>query len=86
LIRLFVYLTSPILSSQFLLLTSLPFPHPPILPFSPQKKRKASHGYQPALAYQVAVRVGSSSIEARQGSPVRGKGSNSKQCNEKQPL
>jgi hypothetical protein len=33
-------------------------------------------GYQPAMAYQVAVRLGTPSpIKARQGNPVKGKGS-----------
>ena len=32
---------------------------------------EASHGYQPTLAYQVSVRLGTSSTEARQGSTAR---------------
>lgn len=34
------------------------------------QKREVSHGYQPTLAYHVAVRIGTSSLEATQGSPV----------------
>lgn len=64
-------------------------PLPPLLPFplshnpSPSitflhistEKGRESHGYRPTLAYQVAVKLGtSSSTEARKGSPVSGKG------------
>ena len=48
------------------------------------RKRQVSHGYQPALAHQVAVRLGASSpIEARQGSP---KGPKDRQQSQRQPL
>jgi hypothetical protein len=39
---------------------------------SPQRE-EASHDYQPALVYQVAVRLSKYSIEARHGSPMEGK-------------
>lgn len=54
--------------------------------FSPQKKG-ASHRYQAAFAYQVAVGLSvSSPIEPRQGSLVRGKRSKGRQQNQRQPL
>lgn len=62
----------------------LPLPPPPTLlqvppfrltssipiPFL-HREEEASNGYHPALAYQVAVGLGASSIDTRQGSPVR---------------
>ena len=42
------------------------------------RKGEASQGYQLSLAYQVAVGLGVSSIVARQGSTVMGKGSKGK--------
>lgn len=64
-----------------------PLPLPPLLPVLPSsisppsvpwpfllRKGEAFHGYQPTLAYKVILRLGtSSSVEARQGSPVSGK-------------
>jgi hypothetical protein len=48
-------------------------------------KREASYGYQPALECPDAVRRGKpSSFEARQGSPVRGKGSKGRQWRQRQ--
>lgn len=53
---------------------------PPIHPSSLSlQKRGSSHGYQPGLAYCIAVRPGRSSTEARQGHPVRGKWSKARQ-------
>ena len=37
------------------------------------RKGKVPDRYQPTLSYEVAVRLGASSIEAKWGSPVRGK-------------
>ena len=46
---------------------------------SPQKA-EVSHRYQLPFVHQVAAELGASSyIEARQGSPVRGKGSKGRQ-------
>ena len=54
-------LSSP---SSLSLLPPFPSPSPPPLPL---RKREASHGYQPAMADQAAVRPdASSSIEAAQ--------------------
>ena len=51
------------------------------------RKGEASHGYQPALGYQGAVRLdASSSINATRGSSVGGKGSKDRLCSQKQPL
>ena len=76
--------TSSFLSSQSLPFIFLSFPSIP--PPIPCRKGEASHKYQQALAYQVAARLGASSIEARQSSPVRGKGSKGSQCSQRQPL
>lgn len=62
------------------------FPSFLLLPFL-LRKGEASNGYQPTLAYQVAVGQGaSSSIEARQGSSVRGKGPKGRQLNQRAPV
>ena len=46
----------------------MPFSDPPFLLRKSSEKGEASSGYQPALAYQVAVGLGASSpIVARQG-------------------
>ena len=64
-----------------------PSPPPSSRPPFLFRKGEASHGYQPALAYQVAVRPGASSpIVARQGSPVRDKGPKGRQWSQRQPL
>jgi hypothetical protein len=65
----FIYFTSQLPSSSPLsLFLSPPPPHSPLPPLLP-RKGEPSHGYQPALNFQVAVRLGSSSSpEARQGS------------------
>lgn len=45
------------------------------------------HGYQPALAYQVTVRIRASSpIETRRDSPVDGKGPKGRQQSQRHPL
>jgi hypothetical protein len=68
----------------YLLYTLIIAASPPILPGPPCtfppflfRERGCSHAYQPTLAYQVTVGLGasSSSTEARQGSPVRERGS-----------
>lgn len=48
---------------------SLPtsLPSPSLSPSPHLRKGKASHGYQPAMVYEVAVKLGASSLEARQG-------------------
>ena len=65
----------------------LPFPPlstPPLFPFW---KGQASYGNQPALAYQVAGRLGTSCpIDAGKGHPLRGKDPKSKQQKQRQPL
>lgn len=74
---LFIYFTSlpqfplpPLIFLTFL--HTPPLPHP-LLTFL-FRKGGVSHGYQPALAYQVAVRPHTPfPVEARQGSTVRGK-------------
>lgn len=51
------------------------------------RKREASHGYQPALAHQDAVKLGvSSPIEAGGGSPVGAKFHKRNQQSHRQPL
>ena len=68
------------LSVYFTFLSQLPLPHlclAPPLSFPPfpssillpllLRKWEASHGRPPDLAYPVAVRLGTSSVEARQG-------------------
>ena len=52
----------------------LPTPFPLIHSFSLQKR--ASRGSQPALAYQVAERLGTSNIKSGKGNPVGEKGLN----------
>jgi hypothetical protein len=48
------------------------------------QKMASLKGYQPAMAYQVAVRLGNpSSIKARQGNEVRGKDPKGRQWNQK---
>lgn len=54
--------------------TSLSLPHSHIFFLSSFLLRKGEAGYQAALVYQAAVESGTSSILARQGSPVRGTG------------
>jgi hypothetical protein len=56
----------------------------PLFPLSPPpllfRKGHVSSGYQPAVAYQVAVRLGTSSpVKGRQGSQVGGKGPKGKE-------
>jgi hypothetical protein len=51
------------------------------------RKGEESHGYHPTLAYQVAIKLGvSSSIEVKQGSPVRGNRSKDRQQSETTPV
>jgi hypothetical protein len=67
---------SPTLSPQL-------SPSPPFL----LREVEASHSYPPTLAYQVAVGLDTSSpIEARQNSPVRGKGPKGRQQSQRYPL
>ena len=64
----YILSTVPSTSSLSPSLWSTPSP-PPLFIFI---KGQASHGYQPAVAYQLPVRLGtSSSIQGRQGNPVR---------------
>ena len=63
------------------LLPPLTSPHPLLL-----WEVVVSHKYQPTLAYQVSILDVSSSIETRQGNPVRGKGSKARQQSQRQPL
>ena len=78
---LYILIEAYPLSSPPNLSLSSPLPH--ISSLSPQR-RGSSHGYQPAVAYQVAVGLGPSSpIEVRQGSPVKGKATEGRQ---RQPL
>ena len=59
----------------FSLHSSLPSPSPSI-PLFLFRKGQASHGYKPNIAYQVAVRVGTStSLKAAQGILIWGNGS-----------
>lgn len=63
-----------------------PSPNIPYLLPSPPfhfRKWEASQGYRSALDDQVAVSLGTSSTEAKQGSPVRGKGPKGRQQNER---
>ena len=76
---------SPSFSPPSLFSPTFPPPSTP-LPFL-FKRREASQGYQLALAYRIALRLGASSpIEARQGSPVGEKGPKGRQQNQRQPL
>ena len=84
-------LTKTIKTSSFLPSTSsslfFSLPTPSSCPPFFLKKGKASHGYQPTLAYQFAVGLGTSShIVARQGILVQGKGSKGRQQSQIQPL
>lgn len=56
------------------------------IPPFPLRKGKDSHGYYPALSYHVAIRLGESSIDVRQDSPVRRKVSKGSQCSQRQHL
>ena len=57
------------------LLFSQPFLHPPLLHFY-FRTEQACHRYQPAMEYQVAVRLSTSSTtKVREGNSVPGKGS-----------
>lgn len=51
------------------------------------KRREVSRGYQPALAYQVAIRtLGEfSSVGARGGNPIRRRKFKDRQCSQRQP-
>jgi len=86
LIRLFIYFLSwSQLPLPFCLkvCSSLSTPSPS---FSSQKRGEPSHGYQPALAYQVAVRLGTPFLlRLRQGSPIMGKGVKVRQCGQRAP-
>lgn len=84
LINLFNLPLLPIPPSHF---TSPPSSPPPPFPHTRLRKREASHGYQPALAYQVTVGLGTSfPVVARQGSQVRWKGSKGRYQSQRQPL
>ena len=67
--------------------SSLPSPSlsPYFLSSTPQKEED-SHEYQPALAYQVAVRLGTFADEVGQSNPVRKNGSQGRQCSQRLPL
>jgi len=64
---------------------SLPLPSPYTPPFL-IREEGTSHRYQPALATCLVEDWASSSTEARQGCPVRGKGSKDGQQSQRQPL
>lgn len=86
-IKYFIYLLN-ILIMVFLppLSQSLsPLTSPSVPSLSPQR-RGDSHRYQPALAYQVLAELGTSSLEPRQGSSVRGKGSKCRYQKQRQPF
>jgi len=70
------YSFSTLLSSQSLL------PSPPFI----IKKLEPSYGYQPALSYGVAIRLGSSSLEDKPGNLFRRKGSKGRKQTQRQPL
>lgn len=88
-IYLFTYFPS---QPQFLLPPLLPVlaplrqQHLPISPPNLFRKGEASHGYQPCLDYQVAVRIGAASLEARRDSPVGGKSPKGGQQSQRLPL
>ena len=70
-------------SSQLLPPSSSPSMSPPFL----LREEKTSHGCKPTLAYQVVIGLGtSSSTEARQGCPIKGKESKGRQQSQRQPL
>lgn len=89
----FLYLSLCIQNYEFKLIlffsiltaASPPSPSSP-LPLAPFQKREASHEYQPAIAHQVAVRLGTSSIEKRQSNPVGVRGPKGRQRSQRQPL
>ena len=70
-----------LLSSQSLLTSPPTIPHPYLL-----RKGEASQGYQLSLAYQVAVRLGTSSIEAGPHSPIRRQVARGRQQSHWQPM
>jgi hypothetical protein len=84
---LLIYLFTLHFQAKFPLSPFLPGPAPTPPPF-PILLREggASQGYQPALVYQVAVGLDASSIDVREGIPVRGKGFKGRQQSQRQPL
>jgi hypothetical protein len=58
--------------------------HPSLFLFS--EKERPPMDIKPALAYHVSIRPDTSSIEARQGSPVRGNGSKNRQYSQRQMI